>query len=66
MLEGLKELKNDIKNIEDKEGDIYDQMEAGKVDRARLKAEKQLMKEKQDRSQGEMALAFMGINQIAN
>jgi hypothetical protein len=36
-----------------------------KVERQRERAEKQIMKEQNGRGQGELALMFMGINQIA-
>ena len=37
-----------------------------KVDRDRLKAEKQLQKAKKAQSGGEMAMAFMGVNALAS
>ena len=45
--------------------DIFDQAAQFKVERQKVRAEQELAKEK-DRSQGELALMFMGINQIAN
>ena len=36
-----------------------------KVDRQRVKAEIEVIKEVKDRSAGELALMFMGINQVA-
>jgi hypothetical protein len=45
--------------------DYFEQQKALKVQRQRQKAERIATKEARDRSAGELALMFMGINQIA-
>ena len=42
--------------------DIYEKMKELKVDRQRVKAEIEVIKEVKDRSAGELALMFIGIN----
>ena len=42
--------------------DIYEKIKELKVDRQRVKAEIEVTKEVKDRSAGELALMFMGIN----
>ena len=53
------------KEKKDDYGDYFEQQRALKVQRQREKAERIATKEARDRSAGELALMFMGINQIA-
>jgi len=54
-------------NLDDKNNqmDYFEQQKALRVQRQRQKAERIATKEQRDRSSGELALMFMGINQIA-
>ena len=45
-----------------REEDYYETLNALKVDRQRMKADQNAAKESKDRSAGELALMFMGIN----
>lgn len=45
--------------------DMYHDQDKLRNDRKRQRAEQQLKKEAKDRSAGELALMFMGINQVA-
>ena len=49
-------------NRPEQQHDIYQKMNELKVDRQRVKAEIEVIKEVKDRSAGELALMFMGIN----
>ena len=50
---------------EDYSGDLFEKMKELRVERQRIKAEIEVTKEAKDRSAGELALMFMGINQVA-
>jgi hypothetical protein len=63
----LRAMKEDAQEKADAAtGTAFEQAQQMKVDRDRLKAEKQLQKAKKDRSGGEMAMAFMGVNAVAS
>ena len=44
---------------------LFEKMKELRVERQRIKAEIEVTKENKDRSAGELALMFMGINQVA-
>lgn len=45
--------------------DFFEKMKELRTERQRIKAEIEVIKEQKDRSAGELALMFMGINQVA-
>lgn len=63
MKMAAKEETAEVKNIKQtKERDIYQVEKELRVERQRIAAEKKVMKGKSERTAGEMALMFMGIN----
>ena len=56
--------QQNIRRPEDEE-DLFQKMRELKVERHKQRAEMQVLKENKDRSAGELALLFMGINQVA-
>ena len=50
---------------QEQEEDMFQKMRELRVERHKQRAERLVMKENRDRSAGELALMFMGINQVA-
>ena len=58
-------IEKHVQNREKEDEDLYENQDKLRNDRKRQRAENQLKKEQKDRSAGELALMFMGINQHA-